>query len=359
MTPPYKRAIKLKSYATRSKKKKIEALIRRYRKQVNLFIDHCWQNENAKLDKTTFDSVEIVQNLSQRYKATAQRRALSLCSHPMTKNKPKFTGYPVLDAKFITIKSNKTSNLFDLWIGVSVLKKGHRIQLPTKKHKRLNYWSSKENATLIQGCELRPDGFIVWVDTPLEKRKETGMDIGVDIGMNKLIMTSYGESIGTDFNTLNDRILRKQKNSAAYKKILQEKKNYINQCINELPWQQLKTICYENLKNLKKGRKRNKSLRQKQQYWSYRQVIDGLKLKAQENRVRLVYINPAYTSQKCSSCGNIAASSRVLEKYCCVACGYKQDADWNAATNILHKGQEWITSLKSVKSKNQILTAIS
>lgn len=348
-----KRAIKLKSYATKEKCNKVNALIRRYRSQVNSFIDHIWLNrETAKLDAATLASVDKVQDLSERYKSNALKQALQICKSTRSKSKPKFTGYPILDAKFVSIEQNKKAKQFDLWLRLSTLKTRHKISIPNKKHKHLNKWL--ENGKLIQGCELRPDGFIVWVESePVESK--SGLKIGIDVGMHKLITTSYGAKLGTDFNRINDKILRKKKNSKSYKRAIKEKKNYINQSVNQLPWGNLEVICYENLKNLKSGkRKRNKNLRQKQQYWSYRQVIESVKMKAQANRVRLVYVNPAYTSQKCSACGNIAESSRNLEEYKCVACGHTQDADVNAAQNILHKGLDWIASLESARSKSVI-----
>jgi len=350
----FKRAIKLKSYATEAKQNKVIALISRYRCQVNMFIDYIWNNkETVKLDAKTLKAIDKVQDLSERYKSNALKQALQICKSENNKSKPNFNGYPVLDAKFVSIDTNKSSKEFDLWIKLSTLKSGRRIEIPTKKHSHLNKWL--KTGTLIQGCELRPDGFIVWVEANPPEKKNI-LQVGVDIGMNKLLTTSYGEKLGTDFNRINDKILRKKKNSKSYKRAIVEKKNYINQSVNLLPWPEMEVLCYENIKNLKKGStKRNKQTRQKQQHWSYRQVIEAMKMKAQANRVSLVYVNPAYTSQKCSACGNIAASSRNLESYCCISCGHTQDADINAAKNILQKGLDWMTSLESVKSKSAII----
>ena len=46
-------------------------------------------------------------------------------------------------------------------------------------------------------------------------------------------------------------------------------------------------------------------------------------------------VNPAYTSQRCSSCGHIAAESRESQSdFRCVACTFSCNADVNAAKNI-------------------------
>jgi putative transposase len=50
---------------------------------------------------------------------------------------------------------------------------------------------------------------------------------------------------------------------------------------------------------------------------------------------RVERVNPAYTSQRCSACGHIAAGSRESQAlFRCVACGYACNADLNAARNI-------------------------
>jgi transposase len=50
---------------------------------------------------------------------------------------------------------------------------------------------------------------------------------------------------------------------------------------------------------------------------------------------RVEKVSPAYTSQRCSACGHIAAESRKSQAlFACVACGFACNADVNAARNI-------------------------
>jgi transposase len=50
---------------------------------------------------------------------------------------------------------------------------------------------------------------------------------------------------------------------------------------------------------------------------------------------RVEKVNPAYTSQRCSVCGHIAAESRKSQAlFACVACSFECNADVNAARNI-------------------------
>jgi putative transposase len=58
--------------------------------------------------------------------------------------------------------------------------------------------------------------------------------------------------------------------------------------------------------------------------------------------VRVILVNPANTSQRCSRCGGMPEVPKTLEVriHRCAACGYKADRDTNAAQNILALGQE-------------------
>jgi transposase len=50
---------------------------------------------------------------------------------------------------------------------------------------------------------------------------------------------------------------------------------------------------------------------------------------------RVERVSPAFTSQRCSACGHVAADSRESQAlFRCIACGYTGNADVNAAKNI-------------------------
>ncbi|WP_345483209.1 transposase [Nonomuraea ferruginea] len=52
---------------------------------------------------------------------------------------------------------------------------------------------------------------------------------------------------------------------------------------------------------------------------------------------RVVKVNPAYTSQRCSACGIVDREARESQaRYRCRSCGYAGNADVNAARNIAH-----------------------
>lgn len=54
---------------------------------------------------------------------------------------------------------------------------------------------------------------------------------------------------------------------------------------------------------------------------------------------RLIKVDPAYTSQTCASCGTVDSRSRESQAvFVCTACGHRDNADRNAAVNILNRG---------------------
>ena len=52
--------------------------------------------------------------------------------------------------------------------------------------------------------------------------------------------------------------------------------------------------------------------------------------------VRVETVNPAWTSQTCAKCGTTAKASRKSQaSFVCISCGHADNADVNAARNIL------------------------
>ena len=50
-----------------------------------------------------------------------------------------------------------------------------------------------------------------------------------------------------------------------------------------------------------------------------------------------IAVNPAYTSQECSNCGEVVKKSLSTRTHTC-QCGCEMDRDRNAAINILNRG---------------------
>ncbi len=97
--------------------------------------------------------------------------------------------------------------------------------------------------------------------------------------------------------------------------------------------EQLNSSAYEDLriKNLVKNHCLAKSINDAGWY-QFRKWLEYFGVKF--SRVT-VAVNPAYTSQECSSCGNHVKKSLSVRTHAC-KCGFVLDQDWNAAINILN-----------------------
>ena len=63
-----------------------------------------------------------------------------------------------------------------------------------------------------------------------------------------------------------------------------------------------------------------------------------LEAKAESAGRQVIAVAPAYTSQKCSACGEYVQKSHSVRTHVCPFCGYIADRDVNAARNILQRG---------------------
>lgn len=87
------------------------------------------------------------------------------------------------------------------------------------------------------------------------------------------------------------------------------------------------------------------------QHWTYYDLQSKIEAKASEKGIKVVKIDPKYTSQRCSKCGNIDKNNRPSqEKFCCTVCRFSCNADFNASQNISIKNIEKIIS--ETKSAN-------
>jgi IS605 OrfB family transposase len=342
-------------FATVSKRRRLSALLEAYRSAVNFYIVSLWEVRGG-LNKETLSRLpDNKTRLSARYKSQALKQALEVITSTKKSAKalgkpctrPVFTGPAILDAKFVTISTTKTPS-FDLFVTISSLQKGNRITIPTKGTAVLNKWLSKPGATLIQGAALSESKLVLWVSLP-DFIKNNGLSLGVDIGVNKLISLSNGQHLGVEFKELRNKVVNKLCGSKSKRRILLERDQFIRRQVNLLPWANLRLIAAEDLKNLKTGKtkSRGKTFRKAVAPWSYRQVIEAIRQKAQEHGVHLVLVPPAYTSRTCPQCGVESRDNRKGEAFCCTACHYSADADTVGAINVLNKALRLVGSLES------------
>ena len=99
-------------------------------------------------------------------------------------------------------------------------------------------------------------------------------------------------------------------------------------------------VALEDLKYIReriraKGTVRGKRQRRILHSWAFAQLRAFIAYKATLAGVRVVVVNPAYTSQICSRCGHGEHANRKSQaRFLCRSCGFSAHADLNAAENI-------------------------
>jgi IS605 OrfB family transposase len=216
-----------------------------------------------------------------------------------------------------------------------------KVKIPIKQYSHSLKYSNWQRCNTI--CLQRNHVGQLSISLIYEKKeqikKEHGETVGIDLGYNKLITTSNGITYGEHLKPIYQKLANKKRGSKNYNQLLQHKKCEINHIINEFVKEQnIYQLYCEDLKELRKASKMSTKELNKQQYFTYAQVLTKLDSMAQTEGFYLTKVNPAYTSQTCSNCGDIDKSNRQGEIYQCKSCGMIMDADINAAINILHRG---------------------
>ena len=86
--------------------------------------------------------------------------------------------------------------------------------------------------------------------------------------------------------------------------------------------------------------------------WTYYELQQYIKYKAEMEGIKVRFVNPAYTSQTCSKCGYVDSENRLeQEKFVCKKCGNSLNADYNASINIANSTDFIIGKKKNNKKK--------
>ena len=91
-------------------------------------------------------------------------------------------------------------------------------------------------------------------------------------------------------------------------------------------------IAMEKLTNIRKRIKAGKRVRARLHRWAWAQLQEFVTYKSESAGLKVIFVNPAYTSQMCAECGNIGVRSK--HRLICKICGIKRHSDLNASCNI-------------------------
>ena len=186
---------------------------------------------------------------------------------------------------------------------------------------------------------------------------DTGAIVGLDMGISALITTSDGEKVANphwyrasqrDLKLAQWTMQRKTKGGTnrrkalltvqrVHERVVNQRRDYLNKLVFGLV-QNHDFIAVEDLriKNMVRNHKLSKSILEAG--WGF--FRERLTSKAVNAGREVAFVDPAYTSKCCSSCGHEFADFNLSVRWVdCAQGGLSLDRDHNAALNILKRAQ--------------------
>jgi len=334
-------------FATQYKKQKLETILVEYGKVCNFFIQYFWDKNIGKAQLLK-DVVNLPETwLSARLRKVAAREAIDMIQSVKQrwKNKPSKIKMPIHKGKrmccsstIADLQSNKNTS-FDAWLHLSSIGNKTIIDIPIKYHRQFNKWNSKGKR--LNAYIITP-GYVQFVfEIKTQPKKTSGKLIGIDTGIKALASTSDGKQFGKEVEQHIEKIKRCKYGSKSQKRRRNALKQYINETVKEIVNEGPQLIVVEKLKNLnyktKLKRRLNKNMRRSLGSWNYRYWLSRLQQATESNRITFRSVPSAHTSQRCSNCGHTERGNRKGEVFRCLKCDYSENADVNAASNILSR----------------------
>lgn len=332
-------------FITAKKRTILNEVMDEYSLVTNTFIELFWESTYERKDLTK-DVTNIPESwLSARMRQCAAREALGMVQGAkeaastleVDPIKPIHSGRKMtLSAQCVTIEDDV--NTFDLWITLSSIGNGIKINIPLKKHFHMNKFAAwKRSTTVVIHRQYVQFSF----ELETGPKVAQGDKVGLDVGINHLIATSKGELLGSEVKELIATIKRKQQGSMAYKRAKSTLSYYLHKQVKDFfkANPALSLVVVERLKGLKQGKQpnRGKAFRKTLSHWNYRELLNIIQMRTEEDRVSFRSVNPYKTSQQCPSCAHTERGNRKNEKFCCLRCGYSDQADIVGAQNILDR----------------------
>jgi putative transposase len=255
-----------------------------------------------------------------------------------------------------------------------------RLRLVGSKKQRLEEFpiSQMRRVRLVR----RADGYYAQFAVDAQRQMEhvpTGKQLGIDMGLKEFLTDSEGNTVANprhlrkaekQIKRLHRRLSRTQKKSAnrkkarrklarAYLQVQRQREDFARKTASTLITSS-DVIAYEHLQiaNLVKNHRLAKSISDA----AWGRFLRWLTYYGQVYGVPVIPVEPAFTSQDCSSCGRRVQKSLSVRTHVCPGCGLALDRDHNAARNILAKacrtgGQSGTGTPKRVQNASGQATA--
>ena len=329
--------------------------IEQYSWSFNACVQYGWDNDTAnggELHKATYYEHRSITKLPSQLVCAARVKATeALKSAKAIKKK----GKPVSCPKSLRCPIRYDARSYSLWkesLELTLLTIEGRVKIAfSLPDYYLQYWGWKRTlADLIQDRKGRWWLHIV-MQTESPSVITTEQTIGVDLGIVNPATDSRGETYGdSKWKDIEDRtfeLLRRLQSKGTksakrhLKKVSGRQKRFRRDCDHVLSKRLVQsvkkgaTLVFEDLTNIRGTSKLRKTQRRRLHGWSFAQFQAFVTYKAETKVVNVGFVDPRYTSQKCSQCRHIERGNRPTQsQFRCKKCKFECHADINAAINI-------------------------
>jgi putative transposase len=339
----------------------------------------------------------FIKEIDERFKEIPSNILQDVCQRVDNSYKKFFTGagFPKFKGKDFYRSFNmsyangyKIDGYGSITLHTKQEKEGYEIKYPfleiskIGKLKLLSFNKYKMQGVIQQVCIEVDNKGGVWAMFTCKNIQEkpfiqTNREVGIDIGVAKYVTMSdetyienpkFLESLQKKKAKIERAMARKKLGSNGFnlnkiqlqnihKKIANCRKDFQHKVTKDIVTSYDTIVCeklkIKNMTKSSKGTKEKHGKNVKQKSGLNRSLLDGafsqfytiLKYKAEEYGKRFIQVDPKYTSQTCSKCGYIDKNNRLSQsEFVCLKCGHTENADFNAAKNILKKGLNKLTS---------------
>ena len=252
---------------------------------------------------------------------------------------------------------------------------GNRIFLP--KIGWINFFNSRKIVGTAKNVTVSKNGNSWYISIQTEQEiaqpaRETINQVGIDVGIKQFVALSNGqlyEPVGSYAKNQNklaktQRLLKRKKKfsqnwqkivkkiSKIHTKIANTRKDHLQKLSTEICKNHaiifVEDLKIVNMSRSAKGDLENPGSNVKAKTGLNKSILDQgwgefrrqLEYKSLWVGGKVIAVSAAYTSQSCWACGHKSKANRISqESFHCQACNYRENADINAAKNILAAGQ--------------------
>ena len=334
-------------FANQVKLNQLNQVLQEYGKVVNFFIDLFWDKPTSKAEllKPIIDLPDSW--LSKRARKVAAREAIDMIRSVKKKGD---TTKPIHQGKRMHVSSTMArfevsrTKEYDAWLHLYSLGNKIILDLPIKGHKHINQLLTK--GKFLQSYIITENSVQFCFEIETGEKLQTGEIVGIDTGINALASENTGKQYGTKVKDHIERVKRcpNHRNEGCKgkgkKRAIRALKQYIDETAKEVTKDKL-LVVVEKLRKMndktKLKRRLSKNMRRSLGAWNYRYWLNRLEQACEVGRSCFRTVMPHYTSQRCPACGHIERSNRSGEIFKCRICGHTDNADINAAKNILDR----------------------